>query len=37
MKKAYGVFVDEISADELYQGLLGYGMFADKLPPGLVL
>lgn len=33
MKKTYGDFVDEISADELYQGLLGYGMFADKLPP----
>ncbi len=33
MKKTYGDFVDEISADELYQGLLGFGMFADKLPP----
>lgn len=25
--------LDEISGDELYEGLLGYGMFAEKLPP----
>ena len=25
--------MDEITADELYEGLLGYGMFSEKLPP----
>ncbi|MCI2242341.1 RNA-directed DNA polymerase [Adlercreutzia faecimuris] len=25
--------MDEISSDDLYTGLLGYGLFADKLPP----
>ena len=25
--------MDEISADELYEGLLGYGFFAEKIPP----
>lgn len=33
MEKKYCEFLDEISADDLYEGLLGYGMFADKLPP----
>lgn len=33
MEKKYSDFIDEISADELYEGLLGYGMFANKLPP----
>lgn len=33
MEKTYCEFLDEISADELYEGLLGYGMFANKLPP----
>ena len=33
MAKSYCEFMDEISADELYEGLLGYGMFANKLPP----
>lgn len=33
MEKKYCDFIDEITADELYEGLLGYGMFADKLPP----
>ena len=33
MDKSYCDFVDEISAEELYEGLLGYGMFSDKLPP----
>lgn len=33
MEKKYCDFLDEISADELYEGLLGYGMFANKLPP----
>lgn len=31
--KKYIDFMDEITADELYDGLLGYGMFAEKLPP----
>ena len=33
MEKKYAEFMDEITADELYEGLLGYGMFANKLPP----
>lgn len=32
MKKTYASFMDEISADQLYEGLLGYGLFSDKLP-----
>lgn len=33
MDKKYSEFLDEITANELYEGLLGYGMFANKLPP----
>ena len=33
MGKSYYNFMTEISADELYDGLLGYGLFAEKLPP----
>ena len=33
MIKKYSELMDEISADELYEGLLAYGFFADKLPP----
>ena len=33
MGKKYCDYLEEISADELYEGLLGYGMFANKLPP----
>ena len=33
MEKKYSEFIEEITADELYEGLLGYGMFANKLPP----
>ena len=33
MNKSYSDFMDEITADELYEGLLGYGLFSDKLPP----
>lgn len=33
MDKTYCDFMDEISADELYEGLLAYGFFAEKLPP----
>lgn len=31
--KKYTDFMDEISADELYEGLLAYGFFVEKLPP----
>lgn len=33
MEKTYCNFMDEISGDELYEGLLAYGFFAEKLPP----
>lgn len=33
MSKKYSDYMDEISPNNLYEGLLGYGMFADKLPP----
>ena len=33
MDKKYTDFMDEISSDELYEGLLAYGLFAEKLPP----
>ena len=33
MEKKYTEFMDEISSDELYEGLLVYGLFAEKLPP----
>ena len=33
MDKSYTDFMDEISADDLYEGLLAYGFFAEKLPP----
>lgn len=32
MDKTYADFMDEISSDELYEGLLSYGLFAEKLP-----
>lgn len=31
--KKYSEYMNEITPDELYEGLLGYGMFAEKLPP----
>ncbi|MEE0704954.1 MAG: RNA-directed DNA polymerase [Adlercreutzia sp.] len=31
--RRYSDFMDEISPEDLYVGLLGYGLFADKLPP----
>ena len=31
--KKYTEFMDEISAAELYEGLLAYGFFAEKIPP----
>ena len=33
MDKKYTDFMDEISSSELYEGLLAYGFFAEKLPP----
>lgn len=33
MEKSYADFMNEISADELYERLLAHGLFADKLPP----
>lgn len=33
MGKKYTDFMDEISSDDLYEGLLAYGFFAEKLPP----
>ncbi|WP_314356080.1 RNA-directed DNA polymerase [uncultured Veillonella sp.] len=33
MDKKYIEFIDEISPDELYEGLLGHGFWPDKLPP----
>ena len=31
--KTYSDFMNEISSEELYEGLLGYGFFSEKLPP----
>lgn len=31
--KTYSDFMNAISADEVYEGLLGYGMFSEKIPP----
>lgn len=31
--KRYSDFIKEISSDELYEGLLGFGMFSEKIPP----
>ena len=33
MDKTYCDFMDEISEEELYEGLLAYGLFAEKIPP----
>lgn len=33
MIKKYSDFMDEITAQELYEGLLAHGLFAEKLPP----
>lgn len=33
MGKKYGDFMDEISADDLYKGLLAFGPFSNKIPP----
>lgn len=34
-KKSYYELLNEITSDELFNGLLGYGLFADKIPPFL--
>ncbi len=31
--KKYSEYMDEITPDDLYKGLLAYGMFSEKLPP----
>ena len=31
--KTYLDFMNSISSSELYEGLLGYGMFSEKIPP----
>lgn len=33
MGKKYADFMDEISADDLYKGLLAFGLFSNKIPP----
>ena len=33
MIKKYSDFIDEISNDELYEGLLAYGFISEKIPP----
>ena len=33
MVKTYADFMNELSPDELYKGLLAHGLFAEKLPP----
>lgn len=33
MAKKYTDFLREITSEDLFRGLLGYGLFADKLPP----
>ena len=31
--KRYSDFYDDINSGEVYEGLLGFGLFAEKLPP----
>lgn len=33
MEKKYADYMDEISAEDLYKGLLAFGMFSNKIPP----
>ena len=35
MIKTYTMNLDEITQDELFDGLVGYGFFAEKIPPFL--
>jgi len=34
-KKSYSTLLQEIDKNELFDGLLGYGLFAEKIPPFL--
>lgn len=33
MSKRYIEYMEEITSEELYEGLLAYGIFTEKLPP----
>lgn len=33
MGKKYADYMDEISADDLYKGLLAFGLFSNRMPP----
>jgi hypothetical protein len=33
MGKKYADYMDEISADDLYKGLLAFGLISNKIPP----
>lgn len=33
MSKKYSDYINEITKEELYEGLVGYGLFTDVLPP----
>lgn len=33
--KSYSDFFDELSAEDVFEGLLGWGLFGDKIPPVL--
>ena len=33
MGKKYADYMDEISADDIYKGLLAFGLFSNKIPP----
>lgn len=33
MSKTYADYATEISADDLYEGLLAHGLFSEKTPP----
>ena len=33
MGKKYADYMDDISADYLYKGLLAFGLFSNKIPP----
>ena len=35
MLMTYDYCMNQISQDEIFEGLLGYGLFSDKLPPFL--
>jgi len=33
LKKTYSDCMNELAENELFDGLLGYGLFAEKIPP----